>query len=472
VSPPAVQLRSFSTAEFQAAQPIDLVLVGTRPECGAGPVLGDLVALRSSDGQQAWRVPAGGRVVAAPAVGYGGNQVFTVALVTTTVARMTTTKGALSAFRSNDGKLAWTASVEESLLGPTLLGDAVYTLGRNGMLRAFEQATGKLRWKLELRGRAPFRALQGRTRGHRYLVAVSGDRGVIAVREMAGDVGKVLWTQSSLPTGAAALVRPFNDAYALIESDPGPYLWVATRDGGISQLALDDIAFAPAEPLDGCGGLTFTGGSIMARRQVAGTSGVVAGAPADGTLYRTAATTFPNLKLVGTAVSASTLFVRQVAAPWACFTQAVGTAQLSPDRQSVRPARPFTLELVWTHPERWRELASLQLRLRRGRNILSWTLLDEATRTLRLERGGRRGGFTRAGEPGQRGRLSGRDTVVDLALSSQDDDGPAGRVLRYTAALRLKPGVRPGRYVVEALAADRAGVVQGFEPVGSVTVER
>jgi len=41
-----------------------------------------------------------------------------------------------------------------------------------------------------------------------------------------------------------------------------------------------------------------------------------------------------------------------------------------------------------------------------------------------------------------------------------------------TAALPLARSVPPGRYSVEALAADTAAHVQGFEPVGRVTVRR
>jgi hypothetical protein len=253
------------------------------------------------------------------------------------------------------------------------------------------------------------------------------------------------------------------------DPDPGPFVWVGNQDGSLSQLALDKRAFASNDPLLACAGTTVSGGALLAIRLLPGTA-----------LGTTPVPTFVSLHappLGGTAwkllASANTpaggAETIQIGIPWDCTTQGLGTARLTPQRLTVRRGARFALTLSWRHPTAWRNLASLELRLRRGHGIVGWTIFDQARRTLRLWTGGR-GRFTTPARPGHPGLLRGAGVTLDLARSSQGDDGKGGLTLHYTAALRLARSVPPGRYSVEALAADTAAHVQGFEPVGRVTV--
>ncbi len=308
--------------------------------------------------------------------------------------------------------------------------------------------------------------LMARTYGSRsYVVAVDNSGRVTAVVD-EGNAGSVLWTDDfagGVPGAftVADVEPPLRD----LAFDPGPFVWVTGQDGRLSQIVLDKHTFDPADPLVGCQGATMPGGKIVASRQMPGTVAGSTSALTWASVYRPASGL--GLKLVA-AASATTL---QLPVPWDCFSTGVGTASLTPRRQTVARGGRFALALSWRHPHRWRDLSYLQLRLRRGDRIVGWTILDRTRRTLRLWTG-RNGTFSAAARPGAGIVRHGASVFLDLAHSTQGDDGKGGRTLRYRAALRLAPTVPAGRYTVEALAAGVNGAVQGFQPVGSVTVRR
>ena len=223
-------------------------------------------------------------------------------------------------------------------------------------------------------------------------------------------------------------------------------MWVAGEDGRLSQILLDKHAFDPGDPLVGCRGLTLQGGTVIASRQLPGTVAGSTFAPTWASLYRPASGIGAKL------VAAGATTTLQLSVPWDCFSTGVGTATLQPRHQTVARGARFALALSWRSAPLARAVY-LQLRLRRGDRIVGWTMLDREHRTLSLWTG-RKGIFSAASRPGARVVRHGGSAFLDLAHSTQGDDGKGGRTLRYRAALRLTGTVSAGRYTVEALAAD------------------
>src|SRR5262249_32450375 len=60
----------------------------------------------------------------------------------------------------------------------------------------------------------------------------------------------------------------------------------------------------------------------------------------------------------------------------------VGIPTLSPRDGSVAAGEHLALTLGWTHPERWRLLDTLDLRLRSGDDVIGWVRFSETPNTF------------------------------------------------------------------------------------------
>jgi hypothetical protein len=147
----------------------------------------------------------------------------------------------------------------------------------------------------------------------------------------------------------------------------------------------------------------------------------------------------------------------------------IGTSALEPASIVVAPGELVALTLTWTHPTRWRDLRTLDLRVRDGRHVALWVRLHEADRTLSLVRAGHHA-IGRRVAPGGRGQLETSTAVVDLRESRAFDDGPGGPTLGVTLRVAFKPRAAGRTYQVEAFATDDAGTQQGFDRVGTLTI--
>ena len=147
----------------------------------------------------------------------------------------------------------------------------------------------------------------------------------------------------------------------------------------------------------------------------------------------------------------------------------IGIAALVPRDSVVRVDEPTPVILTWTHPQRWRALNTLDLRLRGDRGIAIWLRFDEAANTVTL--------INPANvSPGPTFPLGsaeelGSDTVaVILADSIAQARDPEAPTVDLTLTLRFTPAAASQMYLVDAAATDDTGEVQDFDTVGSIGV--
>jgi outer membrane protein assembly factor BamB len=456
---PTVALRRL----FQnlVAPDFDMTLVAQPPGCDASGnplATGILAAYRATDGMPVWSKVTKGPITGSPVVDAPGNRVY--------VSEHFSTFSFVAAYRLTDGLLLWQSSLQRSRNAPLLLGDHLYSLGENGMLTALDPAQGTVKWSLALSG-AFLAPLVGRLVNNKlpYLSMFDATGRIVTVLDN-GASGTLLWTAASGATTAVPV--DIADVNPTEPTDPGPVLYVGAQDGSISEFALDKHTFGPNDvhPLFGCPNDTVIGGQLLATRQLPGTTAGVSGNAAWVLLHAPG----PGVTSTKLAAASSSAAAMQIGVPWDCGTAGVGVATLRPQRQTVTHGRRFELALSWRHPVAWRKLAYLELRLRHGRQLVAWTILNQNGRRIRLWTG-KSGRFTRAVRPGSAGVLRGGGAVLYVAHSSAGDNGHGGRVLRYRVTLQLRHTVSSGRYTVQALAADTNGTVAPFHRVGSVTLQ-
>jgi hypothetical protein len=147
----------------------------------------------------------------------------------------------------------------------------------------------------------------------------------------------------------------------------------------------------------------------------------------------------------------------------------VGTFMLTPADSTVPAGDRLTYTLTWTHPENWRELETLHLRLTGDNGTLAWLRWDEASNTFSLLDPETRQ-FGPSAAPGTHTRLRAGVVTLELADTTVVGSGPTGGSVTLTLRLRLAPQAPLGEYRVELLATDDHGNAQGFEAAGDLHV--
>ena len=130
----------------------------------------------------------------------------------------------------------------------------------------------------------------------------------------------------------------------------------------------------------------------------------------------------------------------------------------------------FGIDLRWTHPVRWRALRTLDLRLRAAGHVALALRFDEAANTLQLCDGAATLRCSAAVVPGSTTPLSNAWATVDVAASGASASGPDDPSVELVVFLRFAPRAAGASFVVETRAVDDDGNVQGYEPIGAVTV--
>jgi len=129
----------------------------------------------------------------------------------------------------------------------------------------------------------------------------------------------------------------------------------------------------------------------------------------------------------------------------------LGVSSLVPTHATVEVHERVALDLTWTHPQAWRNLRFIDVRIVDDRGVVL---------SVRFHEG--------------RDRLKGLDTsaaaTLDLAESGILTSSVPSVTLRFQ--VRFKPSAAGRRYRVEAAATDDAGNRQGFEQVGTLEVRR
>jgi hypothetical protein len=145
----------------------------------------------------------------------------------------------------------------------------------------------------------------------------------------------------------------------------------------------------------------------------------------------------------------------------------VGTFELRPADSKVLAGGRAALELTWTHPERWRDLESVHLRLVGEEEAPFWVRFDAVDRLLTLVDAGK---ARKSGVPGSHGFLRSDSVALDLRNSELVTSGPEGRDVTLRLALRFHRHAPQGTFAVEVLATDVHGNSQGFESAGTLEI--
>lgn len=147
----------------------------------------------------------------------------------------------------------------------------------------------------------------------------------------------------------------------------------------------------------------------------------------------------------------------------------VGIADLMPADSFAIPGEITTLTLRWLHPERWRDLDTVDLRLVDDEGVAFWARFDEADDTLALCDGN---GVCGAGlAPGSDAVIDGATASLHLAASAVVGSGPTGPSVDLNIAFSLDASLAGRMLRVEAAATEDSGARQDFETVGSIEVE-
>ena len=147
----------------------------------------------------------------------------------------------------------------------------------------------------------------------------------------------------------------------------------------------------------------------------------------------------------------------------------LGVTALVPESATIDVRERIALDLTWTHPEAWRKLRSIDLKIADDRGVVLWVRLHEGRDTLSLVHaaGGGHGAEAAHGHPR---RLETSAATLSLTESGIVKNETLSVTLRV--AVSFKPSAAGRVYRVEAAATDDAGNQQGFERVGTLKVRR
>ncbi len=146
----------------------------------------------------------------------------------------------------------------------------------------------------------------------------------------------------------------------------------------------------------------------------------------------------------------------------------VGVPELSPADPVATPDALTTLALRWQHPERWRALNTVDLRLVDDDLPVFWARFDEAANTIApCDADGVCGpAFT----PGSGAPVHGDDSTFLPADSAVQGSGPSGPSVDLVFAFSLDAALASRVLRVETAATEDSGAAQPFLPVGYLTV--
>ena len=147
----------------------------------------------------------------------------------------------------------------------------------------------------------------------------------------------------------------------------------------------------------------------------------------------------------------------------------LGIASLSPRDGSVGAGEPIALTLGWIHPEHWRQLATLDLRLRSTDHVIGWGRFSEAPNTFSAV-----DPATEAAGPGSPPKsdveLSSAAATIFLHDSGWVESGADHERVDVTWQFGFDASAAGQIYQVEAAATDDDGFAQPFEAIGTLAI--
>jgi hypothetical protein len=162
-------------------------------------------------------------------------------------------------------------------------------------------------------------------------------------------------------------------------------------------------------------------------------------------------------------------------------TLTVGSFDLSPANEIVRSGETVNYSVVWTVPdgEVWRDLSTIEFRLRQGSKIPLWLVWDETTNTFRAcknvdkrrndDVAGSQLICTSGESPGSVAVLETEFGQIDLSESSVIGSGPTGKSVTLNLAIIPGSKVR-GQFFAELAATDDSGRQDSFVKAGEIQV--
>jgi hypothetical protein len=146
----------------------------------------------------------------------------------------------------------------------------------------------------------------------------------------------------------------------------------------------------------------------------------------------------------------------------------VGVPQLSPADPVTAPEELTTLTLRWAHPERWRALNTVDLRLLDGGQPVFWARFDEAANTFAVCDSD--GGCGAGVPPGAGAPIAAAAATFHPAESAVQGSGPTGPTVDLVFAFSLDASLGGRVLRVETAATEDSGAEQGFLPIAYLEV--
>jgi hypothetical protein len=131
---------------------------------------------------------------------------------------------------------------------------------------------------------------------------------------------------------------------------------------------------------------------------------------------------------------------------------------------------PLLFAWIVPSPGTWRDIDSLEVRLRNGGEIVLWLQWEETTNTLALIDPDTEEIHGVKRHAGSGGNLNTKFARVDLANSAVEDSGPGGESVALLLSLSFKPSAAGHMYEVEVAGTDDQGQVLGFGTIGTIDV--
>jgi hypothetical protein len=165
-----------------------------------------------------------------------------------------------------------------------------------------------------------------------------------------------------------------------------------------------------------------------------------------------------------------------------------GSFAISPGEATVRPGEAITYNVDWQVPPNrvWRNLKTIDLRVRSGSHVAMWVRWDEASNRFALCEADRRGHGIGLGShharhgatcgngelPGTAGALLTELAQLDLAGTAVVGSGPTGASVRITLPLTFGADAAGRPLTVELAATDDLGNQDAFVRAGELRVQR
>jgi hypothetical protein len=145
----------------------------------------------------------------------------------------------------------------------------------------------------------------------------------------------------------------------------------------------------------------------------------------------------------------------------------VGTAELVSGSGVIAAEEIERLTLHWTHPDHWRDLHTVDLRVLDDDGVVFWARFTEGADRFSLCIEGACGGSF---APGAGDPVSTGEVIFYPSESALRGSGPTGASVDLTFAVSFNPSTIGRSFRVEAAAMGDNGDAQSFEPVGLLVV--